>query len=120
MNFVFFVSLPSIQVDFGILFDVDGVLARGSTPLDPAKKAVEKLKDSEGNLTVPVAFVTNACNRSADKAKQISNWFDINVSTCFFFPFFSFNLKKITCIIFMTFFFFFYNFYHKFFFIYTF
>ncbi|KAK3733908.1 hypothetical protein RRG08_031847 [Elysia crispata] len=67
------------EVDFGILFDVDGVLARGSTPLDPAKKAMEKLKDSEGNLKVPVAFVTNACNRSADKARQISNWFDINV-----------------------------------------
>ncbi|RUS83265.1 hypothetical protein EGW08_008988 [Elysia chlorotica] len=67
------------KVDFGILFDVDGVLARGSMPLDPAKKAMEKLKDSEGNLKVPVAFVTNASNRSADKARQISNWFDVNV-----------------------------------------
>ncbi|XP_059139166.1 haloacid dehalogenase-like hydrolase domain-containing 5 [Physella acuta] len=67
-------------VSFGILFDVDGVLARGSAPLDPAKKAMEKLKDSNGNLKVPVAFVTNACNRSADKARQISKWFDINVT----------------------------------------
>ncbi|GFR66325.1 cat eye syndrome critical region protein 5 [Elysia marginata] len=67
------------EIDFGILFDVDGVLARGSTPLDPAKRAMEKLKDAEGNLKVPVAFVTNACNRSADKARQIGNWFDINV-----------------------------------------
>ncbi|KAH9504983.1 Haloacid dehalogenase-like hydrolase domain-containing 5 [Bulinus truncatus] len=68
------------NVNFGILFDVDGVLARGSTPLDPAKKAMEKLKDSNGNLKVPVAFVTNACNRSADKARQIGNWFDINIT----------------------------------------
>lgn len=64
---------------FGILFDVDGVLARGSTPLDPAKRAMEKLKDSNGHLRVPVAFVTNACNRSHDKARQIGNWFDIEV-----------------------------------------
>ncbi|GFO29071.1 cat eye syndrome critical region protein 5 [Plakobranchus ocellatus] len=67
------------DVNFGILFDIDGVLARGSTPLDPARRAMEKLKDAQGNLKVPVAFVTNACNRSADKAMQISNWFDINV-----------------------------------------
>ncbi|CAL1531709.1 unnamed protein product [Lymnaea stagnalis] len=67
------------NVNFGILFDVDGVLARGSTPLDPAKQAIAKLKDSNGNLKVPVAFVTNACNRSADKARQIGNWFDITV-----------------------------------------
>nr|KAG5705605.1 hypothetical protein BaRGS_034803 [Batillaria attramentaria] len=66
--------------DFGILFDVDGVLARGSTPLEPAKRAMEKLKDSNGHLRVPVAFVTNACNRSHDKARQIGNWFDLEVS----------------------------------------
>jgi HAD superfamily hydrolase (TIGR01456 family) len=67
------------DVNFGILFDVDGVLARGSTPLDPAKQAMEKLKDAQGNLKVPVAFVTNACNRSYDKARQISNWFNVQV-----------------------------------------
>lgn len=64
---------------FGLLFDVDGVLARGTNPIPEAKKAIEMIKDSEGNLTKPVAFVTNACNRSADKAKQISKWFDIKV-----------------------------------------
>ncbi|KAK3103432.1 hypothetical protein FSP39_019163 [Pinctada imbricata] len=67
------------QPSFGILFDVDGVLARGSNPLDPAVQAVQLLKDSSGNLRVPVAFVTNACNRSQDKAKQISQWFNIPV-----------------------------------------
>ncbi|GFO29069.1 cat eye syndrome critical region protein 5 [Plakobranchus ocellatus] len=69
----------NVEVDFGILFDVDGVLARGSSPLDPAKRAFEKLKDAQGNLRVPVAFVTNACNRSADKARQIGNWFNMKV-----------------------------------------
>lgn len=68
------------EPDFGILFDVDGVLARGSTPLEPAKRAMQKLKDANGHLKVPCAFVTNACNRSYDKARQIGNWFDIEVS----------------------------------------
>ncbi|XP_050412526.1 haloacid dehalogenase-like hydrolase domain-containing 5 isoform X2 [Patella vulgata] len=66
--------------DFGILFDVDGVLARGSTPLDPAVRAIERLKDCDGNLRVPIAYVTNATNRSHDKAAQISKWFNMPVS----------------------------------------
>ncbi|KAL8587131.1 hypothetical protein ACOMHN_026099 [Nucella lapillus] len=68
------------EPDFGILFDVDGVLARGSTPLESAKRAMQKLKDANGHLKVPCTFVTNACNRSYDKARQIGNWFDIEVS----------------------------------------
>ncbi|XP_069141469.1 haloacid dehalogenase-like hydrolase domain-containing 5 isoform X2 [Argopecten irradians] len=68
------------QPEFGILFDVDGVLARGSNPLDPAIQAVKLLTDTEGNLRVPVAYVTNACNRSYDKAAQIQKWFNIPVS----------------------------------------
>ncbi|XP_021370280.1 haloacid dehalogenase-like hydrolase domain-containing 5 isoform X1 [Mizuhopecten yessoensis] len=68
------------QPEFGILFDVDGVLARGSNPLDPAVQAVKLLTDPEGNLRVPIAYVTNACNRSHDKAAQIQTWFNIPVS----------------------------------------
>lgn len=56
------------------------MLARGSNPLDPAVKALKLLQDEEGNLKVPVAFVTNACNRSEDKAKQIGKWFNMQVS----------------------------------------
>lgn len=72
-------TLKSSQPDFGILFDVDGVLARGTNPLEPAVKALKLLQDEEGNLKVPVAFVTNACNRSEDKARQISKWFNVQV-----------------------------------------
>jgi len=68
------------EPEYGLLFDVDGVLARGATPLEQAKRAMEKLKDANGHLKVPCTFVTNACNRSADKARQISKWFDIEVS----------------------------------------
>ena len=69
------------QADFGILFDVDGVLARGSTPLNAAVQAIRHLEDESGQLKVPVAFVTNACNRSHDKAAQIQKWLNIQVST---------------------------------------
>lgn len=71
-----------LQADFGVLFDVDGVLARGSTPLGAAVQAIRLLEDDEGHLKVPVAFVTNACNRSHDKAAQIQKWLDIQVC-CF-------------------------------------
>lgn len=68
------------EADFGILFDVDGVLARGSTPLSAAVQAIRLLEDEEGHLKVPVAFVTNACNRSHDKAAQIQKWLNIQVT----------------------------------------
>ncbi|XP_045164751.1 haloacid dehalogenase-like hydrolase domain-containing 5 [Mercenaria mercenaria] len=68
------------EADFGVLFDVDGVLARGSTPLSAAQQAIRLLEDDEGRLKVPVAFVTNACNRSNDKATQIQKWLNIQVT----------------------------------------
>lgn len=75
-----------LQPDFGILFDVDGVLARGLNPLDPAIRAINKLKDSEGNMKVPVAFVTNSCSRSRDKAAMLQRWFDTPVIIFIFNP----------------------------------
>ena len=62
------------------MFDIDGVLARGTNPLQAAIDAFKILTDEEGQLRVPVAFVTNACNRSADKAAQIQGWLGIEVS----------------------------------------
>ncbi|CAH1783932.1 unnamed protein product [Owenia fusiformis] len=67
------------EADFGILFDVDGVIARGTQALEPAKRMIKELCDEQNNLKVPIAFVTNACNRTADKARQISNWLDLEI-----------------------------------------
>jgi len=67
------------QPRFGICFDVDGVLARGTLPLPQAIKAFRKLVDDKGDLNVPVAFVTNALNRNEDKASQISGWMDVQI-----------------------------------------
>lgn len=71
-SFSFFFSLQP-QPSFGLLFDIDGVLVRGRLPIPAARKAFEKLVDSQGQFVVPVVFVTNAgnCLRQT-KAEQLS------------------------------------------------
>ena len=66
-----------VQPRFGICFDVDGVLARGTLPLPQALNCFQKLVDDTGELNVPVTFVTNALNRNTDKANQIAGWMDV-------------------------------------------
>ena len=68
------------QPSFGICFDCDGVLARGTLPINAAKKAFKKLVDDNGKFLVPVNFVTNSLNKNSDKAKVISEWFGVEVS----------------------------------------
>lgn len=69
------------QPRFGLLFDIDGVLVRGRLPIPAAKKAFEKLVDSQGRFVVPVVFVTNAgnCLRQT-KADQLSHILGVPVS----------------------------------------
>ncbi|KAM9431362.1 haloacid dehalogenase-like hydrolase domain-containing 5 isoform 1-T1 [Salvelinus alpinus] len=68
------VSDSKPQPRFGLLFDIDGVLVRGKMPIPAAKKAFQKLVDSQGQFVVPVVFVTNAgnCMRQT-KADQLSH-----------------------------------------------
>uniref|UniRef100_A0A8C6YG10 Haloacid dehalogenase-like hydrolase domain-containing 5 n=1 Tax=Naja naja TaxID=35670 RepID=A0A8C6YG10_NAJNA len=69
----------SIQPTFGILFDIDGVLVRGRTPIPAARKAFQKLLNSQGQLLVPVVFVTNAGNCLCQKkADQLSHLLEIS------------------------------------------
>ncbi|XP_062247991.1 haloacid dehalogenase-like hydrolase domain-containing 5 [Platichthys flesus] len=67
-------SYSKPQPNFGLLFDIDGVLVRGRMPIPAAKRAFEKLVDSKGQFVVPVVFVTNAgnCLRQT-KADQLSH-----------------------------------------------
>ncbi|KAM6136914.1 haloacid dehalogenase-like hydrolase domain-containing 5 [Pterocles gutturalis] len=66
---------------FGFLFDVDGVLVRGSQAVPAARQAFQRLADSSGRLRVPVVFLTNAgnCLRSA-KAQELSQALGLQVS----------------------------------------
>ncbi|XP_025054607.1 haloacid dehalogenase-like hydrolase domain-containing 5 isoform X3 [Alligator sinensis] len=66
---------------FGFLFDIDGVLVRGRHAIPAAREAFQKLTDSNGQLRVPVVFVTNAgnCFRHA-KAQELSSALGLEVS----------------------------------------
>ncbi|XP_004616969.3 haloacid dehalogenase-like hydrolase domain-containing 5 [Sorex araneus] len=58
---------------FGFLFDIDGVLVRGHQVIPAAQEAFRKLVNPEGQLQVPVVFVTNAGNILQDgKAQELS------------------------------------------------
>ncbi|NWH71218.1 HDHD5 hydrolase, partial [Piaya cayana] len=66
---------------FGFLFDVDGVLVRGKTPIPAAKTAFQKLVNSQGQFLVPVVFVTNAGNcLRQKKADQLSHLLGVPIS----------------------------------------
>ncbi|KAL2093900.1 hypothetical protein ACEWY4_011212 [Coilia grayii] len=66
---------------FGLLFDIDGVLVRGRTPIPAAKQCFRTLVDRNGKYKVPVVFVTNAgnCVRQT-KAEQLSHLLEVEVS----------------------------------------
>jgi HAD superfamily hydrolase (TIGR01456 family) len=66
--------------NFGILFDIDGVIMRGSKVLPQAPGAFAKLVDESGRFRVPTVFVTNAGNTLRQtKADQLSNWLGVEV-----------------------------------------
>uniref|UniRef100_A0A8C2JVD6 Haloacid dehalogenase like hydrolase domain containing 5 n=1 Tax=Cyprinus carpio TaxID=7962 RepID=A0A8C2JVD6_CYPCA len=66
---------------FGLLFDIDGVLVRGRTPIPAAKQCFRNLVDGDGKYRVPVVFVTNAGNSLREtKAEQLSHLLEVEVS----------------------------------------
>ncbi|NWY19197.1 HDHD5 hydrolase, partial [Aphelocoma coerulescens] len=66
---------------FGFLFDIDGVLVRGKTPIPAARTAFRKLVNSQGQFLVPVVFVTNAGNcLCQEKADQLSHLLGVPIS----------------------------------------
>uniref|UniRef100_A0A8C5TY58 Haloacid dehalogenase-like hydrolase domain-containing 5 n=1 Tax=Malurus cyaneus samueli TaxID=2593467 RepID=A0A8C5TY58_9PASS len=82
---VSFDSIHSLQLSvlpsFGFLFDIDGVLVRGKTPIPAAKRAFQKLVNSQGQFLVPVVFVTNAGNcLRQKKADQLSHLLGVPIS----------------------------------------
>ncbi|XP_058511794.1 haloacid dehalogenase-like hydrolase domain-containing 5 [Ochotona princeps] len=59
---------------FGFLLDIDGVLVRGHRVIPAALEAFHKLRNAQGQLRVPVVFVTNAGNiLQHGKAKELSD-----------------------------------------------
>ncbi|NWJ08477.1 HDHD5 hydrolase, partial [Crypturellus undulatus] len=78
------VTVPAFALQppaFGFLFDIDGVLVRGSQVIPAARDAFRALSDGDGQLRVPVVFLTNAgnCLRKA-KAEELSHALGLQVS----------------------------------------
>ena len=68
------------NIEFGLFFDIDGVIVRGQTVLPHTKSAFNLLKDSDGNFKVPSIFCTNAGNvLRKNKAEQLSTWLGVEV-----------------------------------------
>ncbi|KFO30592.1 Cat eye syndrome critical region protein 5 like protein [Fukomys damarensis] len=59
---------------FGFLLDIDGVLVRGHKVIPAALEAFHRLTNTQGQLRVPVVFVTNAGNiLQHRKAQELSD-----------------------------------------------
>uniref|UniRef100_A0A2P2I1D4 Cat eye syndrome critical region protein 5-like n=1 Tax=Hirondellea gigas TaxID=1518452 RepID=A0A2P2I1D4_9CRUS len=66
--------------NFGLLFDIDGVIVRGRDVLPTAPAAFRKLLDKHGRFRVPTVFVTNAGNALRnEKAEQLSHWLNLEI-----------------------------------------
>ncbi|XP_069991889.1 haloacid dehalogenase-like hydrolase domain-containing 5 [Penaeus vannamei] len=66
--------------NFGLLFDIDGVIVRGSRILPSAPEAFSHLVDDSGQFRVPTVFVTNAGNAlRSEKAEQLSKWLGVTI-----------------------------------------
>ena len=73
-------SSPKHSPQFGIFFDIDGVIVRGKNVLPFAPHAFRRLVDTHGKFRVPTVFVTNACNTMRKtKADQLSKWLGVEV-----------------------------------------
>lgn len=75
-------GLSSNKPNFGILFDIDGVIVRGRTVLPSAPEAFQKLVNpATRQFEVPCVFVTNAGNSlRQEKADKLSEWLGVSVT----------------------------------------
>lgn len=70
------------QPNFGIMFDIDGVIVRGKRVLPSAPAAFQRLVDRDTQkFKVPAVFVTNAGNSvRQEKADKLSEWLNIPIA----------------------------------------
>lgn len=73
-------SLQEKTPNFGIMFDIDGVLLRGKTPIPDADKALRSLLDESGKkFAVPAVFCTNGFGLREVKAATLSEKLGVEV-----------------------------------------
>jgi ribonucleotide monophosphatase NagD (HAD superfamily) len=67
--------------NFGIIFDIDGVLLRGKTPIPSAKAAITTLMDETNEqFIVPTVFCTNGFGLPEVKAATLTEKLGVPVS----------------------------------------
>ncbi|KAL2227798.1 UNVERIFIED_CONTAM: putative CDP-alcohol phosphatidyltransferase class-I family protein [Sesamum indicum] len=52
-------SNKAVVSSFGIAFDIDGVILRGTTPIGNSRRALRRLYDDSGAMNIPFLFLTN-------------------------------------------------------------
>ncbi|KAK4385846.1 putative CDP-alcohol phosphatidyltransferase class-I family protein C22A12.08c [Sesamum angolense] len=57
-------STEAVVSSFGIAFDIDGVILRGTTPIGNSRRALRRLYDDSGAMNTPFLFLTNGRARS--------------------------------------------------------
>ena len=65
--------------DFGVCFDIDGVISRGHVPFPEARTAYQLLMDHDRNIHIPSCFVTNSLGRNSCRAMQLTEWLGVTV-----------------------------------------
>jgi len=67
-------------LQYGICFDIDGVVARGWTPVAEAVEAFQMLcEEKSGRPKVPFVFLTNGFGSAHSKAERLRNWLKCEV-----------------------------------------
>ena len=67
-------------LQYGICFDIDGVVARGLSPIPEAVEAFQMLCDKKsGRPKVPFVFLTNGFGSARVKAQRLQNWLQCEV-----------------------------------------
>lgn len=79
---LYFQVVSHPKAEFGLFFDIDGVIVRGRELLPGAKEAFRLLLDNAKKFWIPTIFVTNAGNcLRQKKASQLSDWLGVEVSS---------------------------------------
>jgi len=67
-------------LQYGICFDIDGVICRGLSPIPEAIEAFNLLCDgTSGRPKVPFVFLTNGFGSAHVKAKRLQDWLKCEV-----------------------------------------
>ncbi|GLT66871.1 hypothetical protein SLA2020_392140 [Shorea laevis] len=65
---------------FGIAFDIDGVILRGSVPIGGSPQALRRLYGKSGDLKIPYLFLTNGGGiPETRRAKELSELLGVNI-----------------------------------------